>query len=88
MTFQTRLRRSVKGNQTGVPISGGRRPDIFESFDWTHGVFVGSAIRSMTTATSLEGIVEGVQHDCFAMLRPFSSYNFGHYRLHSALAGY
>ena len=73
----------------GVPIAailfGGRRPDtvplVFESFDWTHGVFVGSSMRSMTTAASLEGVVKRVQHDPFAM-RPFFGYNFGHYVQH------
>lgn len=72
----------------GVPISailfGGRRPEgvplIYEAFDWKHGVFMGSAMRSETTAAAeYKGKV--IMHDPMAM-RPFFGYNFGNYLKH------
>ena len=73
----------------GVPIEailfGGRRervvPLVYESNDWTHGVFTGASMRSLTTAASLEGTVRRVNHDPFAM-RPFLGYNCGQYFQH------
>jgi phosphoenolpyruvate carboxykinase (GTP) len=72
----------------GVPISailfGGRRPEgvplIYEAFDWKHGVFIGSALRSETTAAA-EHKGKAIVHDPMAM-RPFFSYNFGDYLKH------
>lgn len=72
----------------GVPISaiifGGRRPEgvplVYESFDWTHGVFVGASMRSESTAAA-EHKAKTIMHDPFAM-RPFFGYNFGHYLDH------
>jgi len=72
----------------GVPISaiifGGRRPEgvplVYESFDWDHGVFLGSAMRSETTAAA-EHTGKAIMHDPFAM-RPFFGYNFTKYLEH------
>lgn len=72
----------------GVPISailfGGRRPEgvplIYEAFNWKHGVFIGSAMRSESTAAAeYKGKV--IMHDPMAM-RPFFGYNFGNYLNH------
>ena len=73
----------------GVPISamliGGRRPStiplVNESFDWKHGVFLGSVMGSEITAAAISAKIGQVRRDPFAML-PFIGYNAAEYLKH------
>ncbi|MFA7560726.1 MAG: phosphoenolpyruvate carboxykinase (GTP) [Candidatus Izemoplasmatales bacterium] len=72
-----------------VPISailfGGRRPStiplIHQSFNFKHGIFIGSIMGSEITAAAIDENIGKVRRDPFAML-PFIGYNIADYVNH------
>jgi phosphoenolpyruvate carboxykinase (GTP) len=74
---------------SGVPISailfGGRRPStiplVHQSFDWEHGVFMGSILGSEVTAAIISDKIGQVRRDPYAML-PFMGYHVCDYIKH------
>lgn len=79
----------AKNFETPVPISailfGGRRPTniplVHQSFDFEHGIFLGSVMGSQITAATIDDHIGWVRRDPFAML-PFIGYNIKDYIKH------
>ncbi len=79
----------AKEYEEAVPIKailfGGRRPTtiplIHQSFNFLHGIFIGSIMGSQITAATIDDNIGKVRRDPFAML-PFIGYNIADYVNH------
>ena len=79
----------AKEYEEPVPIRailfGGRRPTtiplIHQSFNFLHGIFIGSIMGSQITAATIDDNIGKVRRDPFAML-PFIGYNIADYVNH------
>jgi phosphoenolpyruvate carboxykinase (GTP) len=71
--------------QISAILFGGRRPTtiplVHQSFDFEHGIFLGSIMGSEITAATIDDNIGKVRRDPFAML-PFIGYNIADYIKH------